>query len=66
MVNTLDKLELNKKAFRIQHFKADFLLPQNPEFRNDPENFHSCVPRVFPGAQNPRFGTFSIKMTYKR
>ena len=29
----------------IQHFKADFLWsqPQNPEFRNNPENFHPCM-----------------------
>ena len=28
----------------IQHFEADFLWknPQNPEFRNNPENFHPC------------------------
>ena len=26
----------------IQHFEADFVesQPQNPEFRNNPENFH--------------------------
>ena len=29
----------------IQHFEADFLWsqPQNPEFRNNPENFHPCM-----------------------
>ena len=29
----------------IQHFEADILSesqPQNPEFRNNPENFHPC------------------------
>ena len=28
----------------IQHFEADLeSQPQNPEFRNNPENFHTCV-----------------------
>ena len=31
----------------IQHFEADFLWnfshPQNPKFRNNPENFHPCM-----------------------
>ena len=26
----------------IQHFDADFR-PQNPEFNNNPENFHPCI-----------------------
>ena len=26
----------------IQHFEADFQ-PQNPEFRNNPLNFHPCM-----------------------
>ena len=42
----LDKLKLNQKSYyylRIQYFEADFLnQPQNPEFRNNPENFHPC------------------------
>ena len=27
----------------IQQFEADFLWPQNPEFRNNPEHFHPCI-----------------------
>ena len=28
----------------IQHFEADFLWKaSNPEFRNNPENFHPCI-----------------------
>ena len=33
----------------IQHFEADFLWkskPQNPEFRNNPENFHPGNVRI--------------------
>ena len=29
-------------SFLIQHFEADFQ-PKNPEFRNNPENFHPCT-----------------------
>ena len=47
-----DELKINSEAIKIcliQHFEADFLYcsvesqPQNPEFKNNPENFHHCL-----------------------
>ena len=43
MVNTAFRQSENKSE---KHFEADFSVesqPQNPEFRNNPENFHQCI-----------------------
>ena len=49
------------KICRIQHFEADFLWPQNPEFRNNPEIFHPCnVDLISPDKPNCMSGKFSV------
>ena len=41
----LDRLKINQRSYYQlpnSAFKAEFL-PQNPEFKNNPENFNPCV-----------------------